>query len=72
MIIAKTDGGLLIIGLSRRNIESLQEGKPILKEMPGNFHFAVVFGETEMEILDYLATAGFDIPPPEFFQALPT
>lgn len=45
------DGKLIIIGLSRQNVEALQAGRPIdvgLKEMGmGDKRLVIVFGETE-------------------------
>jgi hypothetical protein len=63
VIIAKTESGTLIFGLSRRNIELLMEGRPIMKEAMGDIpRFAIVFGETEQEIFEQLVTEGFDMP----------
>ena len=51
-------GNMVIFGLSRLNIEKLQEGKPIHfdgKEVGINGQtFTIVFGETEEKIVDDL------------------
>jgi hypothetical protein len=49
---------MVILGLSKANIERLQEGKPIFFEgsevgLPGQA-FAITFGETEQVILSEL------------------
>jgi hypothetical protein len=65
MIIAKTDSGTLIFGLSRRNVELLVAGHPIMKESipeAGIPRFAIVYGETEQEIYETMLKDGFDMP----------
>ena len=51
---------LLLIGLSRRNLELLQQERPILRDFPPDIDLAsvtkisIIFGETEQEIADRL------------------
>lgn len=54
-------GQLVILGLSRRNVELLQEGKPIAFDGAevglGGTRVLIMFGETEDEIARELAQA---------------
>ncbi len=53
MIKAKLNNGDLLFGLSKINIQKLQEGKPIIvkgKDMNLNFDVVITFGETEEDI----------------------
>lgn len=56
------DGNLMIlIGLSRANVDQLLEGRPILKgpqDTGVNVHVVIVGGETEDEIMQQLKEAG--------------
>lgn len=51
---------VLVIGLSRRNVELLQQDKPIYRDMPPEIvvragsKISIIFGETEQEIADRL------------------
>lgn len=53
-MIKARSGDLVIFGLSRLNMEKLQEGKPIIfdgSEVGADgFRFLIVFGETENDI----------------------
>lgn len=56
----------VIIGLSKRNIELLMQGKPIIFEgsevgVPGK-KFLIFYGVTEDAILDDLREAGIVLP----------
>jgi hypothetical protein len=53
----KSDGGILI-GLSKGNLELLQQGKPILKRHPGMPPLRIVYGETEETIFTMLTAEG--------------
>lgn len=55
------DGGALgwVFGLSRKNIDLLQEGKPIMFDFgelggPAGTHIVIMFGETEDAIAEEL------------------
>lgn len=53
-------GNTVIFGLSRLNLERLQEGKPIMfdgAEVGLEGRICITFGETEQAILDELNTA---------------
>ena len=64
MIVAKTEDGVLIIGLSEKNVQLLREGKPILKlDVPGMPKFVITYGETEQDILDELIAHDIGVPP---------
>jgi hypothetical protein len=63
MIIAKTDAGMLIIGLSRRNVELLVAGQPIVKDAFGPMPaIAIVYGETEQAIFEGLTADDVAMP----------
>jgi hypothetical protein len=59
-------GDLVILGVTRENIERLVEGKPILVNLdelgiPGK-SCVIMFGETPVDIITEIKKAGFDIP----------
>jgi hypothetical protein len=61
MIYASLTNGMLLIGLSRRNLELLLQGNPIHKTAQGVLpELMVLFGETEDGIMKQLAAAGVD------------
>jgi len=73
MIICLSTTGAIILGLSRRNLELLQQGHPILKHgMAGLPTISIVYGEDEQAILKYLLDSGFELPSAENFHAMPT
>jgi hypothetical protein len=60
-VIKALSGDTVIFGLSRLNVEKLQEGKPIVFDggfvgFPGK-RFLILFGETEDAIVQELAVA---------------
>ena len=62
MIYASLTNGVLLIGLSRRNLELLLQGRPIYKSAQmGLPQLIVMFGETEAEIMKELAEHGIDV-----------
>ena len=69
MIIAdaeREDGHkLLLLGISRENFNRLQAGQPIFlsqethgDSIPDTLHIAIIFGETEEEIMSHLEQIG--------------
>jgi len=56
---------VLILGLSRQNVEKLTQGKPMLVRreihgagVPPGWEIAIVFGETEQALVDELMKMG--------------
>lgn len=58
MIYGRTSDGGIFIGLSARNLELLQQGKPILREESNLPTLRIVYGETEQAIMDSLVREG--------------
>jgi hypothetical protein len=60
-MIKARSGDLVIFGLSRVNLEKLQEGKPIFFDGAeigvSDYRFLIMFGETEGEIMMELEKA---------------
>jgi hypothetical protein len=57
---------LMGLGLARRNIELLMAGKPILvdgEKLNLPFDVMILYGETEMTIVDELKAVGVELPP---------
>lgn len=51
-------GGILVVGITKGNVEKLQEGKPIYFEVKGKEpikNIAIFYGENKMNILNELA-----------------
>lgn len=58
MIYARTSDGGILIGLSKLNIERLQQGKPIKRMEEGMPRLRIVYGETEQAIYEMLVAHG--------------
>jgi hypothetical protein len=57
-------GKFILLGLSKENVEGLQESKPIfidLSEFGVPRQIAIVYGETEDRILEAFKTAGVTV-----------
>jgi hypothetical protein len=61
MIYATTSDGILI-GLSKRNLELLQEGHPILRRVQGMPTLRIMYGDTEAAIVNMLIAEGLITP----------
>lgn len=64
--IADDDRQLLVLGISERNVEQLKAGRPTyhdMSDMPGleGLSISIVYGETEVDIVDYLEKEGLEV-----------
>ena len=52
MIAAKTDSDVLIIALSKHDVDFIANGKLVVSELPG-LRFVILPGEDEQAIIDF-------------------
>jgi hypothetical protein len=73
MLIAKTTGGLIILGIDEESVRRLKEGQPIMKSLAafgGTDDIAIVYGKTLEDVQRQLEQAfgpmprQRDLPPP--------
>ena len=58
-------GNLLMIGITKGNINKLTEGKPIYFEIKGKEpikKMAIIYGESKISILEELQRTGMQVP----------
>jgi len=57
-------GDLLLLGITKANVEKLQQGMPILLQIKkdGMKEISIMYGETKIDIIGELEKSGAEIP----------